>query len=301
MIEYLPGNEVDKDKWDLCVSSVPGCKPYGFSWYLDIMAPGWEALVDDDYDSVFPVPAFRKYGFYYIATPVFLQQLGIFSPDNNIAAKLDEYLGFMPEFYRLIDLCIAQLPEGSDFMVTARDNYELDISKPYSKLWEEYSSDCRRNIRLAIDVKQQIEEDISPAEMISLFRQNSGRGLSGVKKRDYIKLSSLMKYCAENGKGRLLGVRNSKGELIYGVFIVIVKGSVTLLFTATSAESREKRTGYLVVNSLIEEYCDSDRIIDFAGSSIPGVADYNKSFGSIRVPYYRIFRNRLPWPVKLFK
>ncbi len=301
MIEYLPGNEVDKDKWDLCVSSVPGCKPYGFSWYLDIMAPGWEALVDDDYDSVFPVPAFRKYGFYYIATPVFLQQLGIFSPDNNIAAKLDEYLGFMPEFYRLIDLCIAQLPEGSDFMVTARDNYELDISKPYSKLWEEYSSDCRRNIRLAIDAKQQIEEDISPAEMISLFRQNSGRGLSGVKKRDYIKLSSLMKYCAENGKGRLLGVRNSKGELIYGVFIVIVKGSVTLLFTATSAESREKRTGYLVVNSLIEEYCDSDRIIDFAGSSIPGVADYNKSFGSIRVPYYRIFRNRLPWPVKLFK
>ena len=84
MIEYLSGKEINREKWDMCVCSVPGCKPYAYSWYLDIMAPGWEALVDDDYDSVFPVPAFRKYGFYYIATPVFLQQLGIFSPDNNV-------------------------------------------------------------------------------------------------------------------------------------------------------------------------------------------------------------------------
>ncbi|MFO7574946.1 MAG: hypothetical protein R6W67_07295 [Bacteroidales bacterium] len=301
MIEYLSGNEIDRNKWDTCVSSIPGCKPYAYSWYLDIMAPDWEALVDDDYDSVFPVPAFRKYGFYYIATPVFLQQLGIFSPDNNVPKKLNEYLSFMPEFYRLIDLCIAQPPDGKDFRVTARDNYELNLSKPFSKLWEEYSSDCRRNIRLSIDAKQQVEEDVSPRELIGLFRNNSGRGLRGVKNRDYRKLSALMQYCTDNGKGRLLGVRNRAGELIYGLFIVVVDGSVTLLFTATSAESREKRTGYLVINSLIEEYCDSDRILDFAGSSIPGVAEYNMSFGSTRVNYYRIFRNNLPWPVKLFK
>lgn len=301
MIEYLSGKEINREKWDMCVCSVPGCKPYAYSWYLDIMAPGWEALVDDDYDSVFPVPAFRKYGFYYIATPVFLQQLGIFSPDNNVSSKLDEYMSFMPEFYRLIDLCIAQPPDGTDFQTTARDNYELDLSKSYSKLWEGYSTDCRRNVRLAIEEKLEIEENVSPAKVISLFRNNSGRGVRGVKNRDYIKLESLMQYCTENGKGRILGVRNQAGELIYGLFIVIVHGSVTLLFTATSAESREKRTGYLVVNSLIEEYCDSHRILDFAGSSMPGVADYNRSFGSTLVPYYRIFRNNLPWPVKLFK
>lgn len=301
MIEYLTGKEVEREKWDACVSSVPGCKPYAYSWYLDIMAPGWEALVDDDYDSVFPVPAFTKYGFHYIATPVFLQQLGIFSPDNNVASKLDEYLSFMPEFYWLVDLCIAQPPDGADFQVTARDNYELDLSKPYSRLWEEYSSDCRRNVRMAIDEKQVIDENIPAGEVIALFRKNSGRGLRGVKNRDYRKLSVLMQYCTGSGKGRIMGVRNQAGELIYGLFIVVTEGSVTLLFTATSHESREKRTGYFVINRLIEEYSGSDRILDFAGSSIPGVAEYNRSFGSTIVPFYRIYRNRLPWPVKLFK
>jgi hypothetical protein len=301
MIQYLKNSEIDKERWDACLASVPFCKPYAWSWYLDIMAPEWEALVDDDYDSVFPVPAFRKYGFYYIATPVFLQQLGIFSPDNNVVVKLDEYLSFMPRFYRLVDLSISRPPEDNDFRTVMRDNYELDLAKPYSKLWENFSSDCRRNIKLATGFRLEIEEPVSPVEVIDLFRANSGRGLKGVKSRDYRKLNTLMQFAVDNGKGRLLGLRNDSGNLFYALFVVLVPGSATLLFTATSAESREKRAGYFVINSLIEQYAGNEMILDFAGSSIPSVADYNRSFGSNLVPYYKIYRNNLPWPVSLFK
>jgi hypothetical protein len=301
MIEYLRHNEIDKVKWDICVGNTPTCKPYGYSWYLDIMAPGWEALVDDDYDSVFPVPAFRKYGLYYIATPVFLQQLGIFSPDNDVKVKLNEYLEFMPDFYRLVDLSIAQPSDDSGFRVVTKDNYELSLADDYSRLRENYSTDCRRNIKLAAETGQKIEEISDPGEVINLFRNNKGRGLKGVKERDYQKLRKLMLFALERGKGRLIGVRNSEKQLIYGLFMVIVPGSVTLLFTATSEESREKRTGYQVIDSIIMEFSNSNMILDFAGSSIPSIADYNRSFGGVRTPYYRIYRNRLPWPVKMFK
>lgn len=301
MIEYLSNNEIDKSRWDACLSGIPYCKPYAYSWYLDIMAPGWEALVDDDYDSVFPVPAFRKYGLYYIATPVFLQQLGIFSPDNNVFVKLDEYLSFMPRFYRLVDLCIAQHPMNNEFRTTAKDNYELDLSKSYSELWDGYSSDCRRNVKLAREQGMVAEDIQTPQEVIKLFRENSGRKAKGVRNRDYEKLARLMQHCLKNGRGRLIGVRNSEGELFYGVFIVLAPESATILFTATSPESREKRTGYFVINSLIEEYAGRNMILDFCGSSIPSVADYNRSFGGIKVQYYRIYRNRLPWPLKMFK
>lgn len=301
MIEYLSSTEIDKAKWNACVASIPSCKPYAYSWYLDIMAPGWEALVDDDYDSVFPVPAFRKYGLYYIATPVFLQRLGIFSPDNNEAAKLDEYLSFMPRFYRLIDLSLSQMPGDHGFRVTERDNYELDLSGSYEDIREGYSSDCRRNIRLASEANPVTEPVNDPWEAINLFRRNTGHGLKGVKMRDYRRLAALMKFCVENGKGRLTGVRNSGSELIYAVFLVTVPGNVTLLFTATSNESREHRTGYFVIDDIIREFAGSAMMLDFAGSSIPSVADYNRSFGAVRKPYYRIYRNRLPWPVRLLK
>jgi hypothetical protein len=62
MINYLRHNEIDHEQWDDCIKDSPRVKPYGFSWYLDIMAPGWEALTDDEYDAVFPLPGFRKYG-----------------------------------------------------------------------------------------------------------------------------------------------------------------------------------------------------------------------------------------------
>lgn len=301
MIEYLRHKEIDKVKWDICVGNTPGCKPYGYSWYLDIMAPGWEALVDDDYDSVFPVPAFRRFGLYYIATPVFLQQLGIFSPDNDIKVKLHEYLEYMPEFYRLVDLSIAQLPSGNSFRVTTKDNFELALSADYSKLCDNYSSDCRRNIRIASENVQKIEEVSDPGEVINLFRKNRGKGLKGVKERDYRKLYRLMLSACERGKGRLIGVRSVNKELIYGLFVVIVPGSVTLLFTATSEESRVKKTGYLVIDSIISEFSGSNMVLDFAGSSIPSIADYNRSFGGEKKAYYRIYKNRLPWPVRMFK
>lgn len=48
MITYLFNSEIDKDKWDNCIKNSPGAKPYAYSWYLDIMAPGWQALVDED-------------------------------------------------------------------------------------------------------------------------------------------------------------------------------------------------------------------------------------------------------------
>ena len=108
MIVWLRHNEIDREQWDNCIKDSPGTKPYGFSWYLDIMCPGWEALVDDEYDSVFPIPCFRKYGFRYIATPIFLQQLGAYSPDKPLQKATNEFVEYMPDFYSLIDLCVGQ-------------------------------------------------------------------------------------------------------------------------------------------------------------------------------------------------
>src|SRR5512136_2157781 len=100
MIVYLKNQEIDRAQWDTCIGLSQSTKPYAYSWYLDIMAPGWEALVDDDYDSVFPIPGFSKLGIQYVATPMFLQQLGAFSPDKPTGKAIVEFLEYLPDFYR---------------------------------------------------------------------------------------------------------------------------------------------------------------------------------------------------------
>src|SRR5512133_2614857 len=102
MIVFLKNNEIDREQWDNCIRNTPGAKPYAYSWYLDIMSPGWQALVDDDDDSVFPLPGSTRFGIQYIATPVFLQQLGSFSPEKPYDKSIGEFLEFMPAFFKLI-------------------------------------------------------------------------------------------------------------------------------------------------------------------------------------------------------
>ena len=301
MIEYLKNSEIDRDQWDNCISNSHVKKPYGYSWYLDNMAPGWQAMVDDDYDSVFPIPGFTRFGIQYIATPVFLQQLGAFSPDKPSPDVLDEFLEYLPEFYKLIDLCVAQnvMPEG--FRITEKSNFELDLSFPYEKIWERFTSDCRRNISLAAKKKPELTVDINPEELITLFKDNSGKKVRGLKLRDYDRLKNLMSYCIANKKGKIVGVRSARKKLIYGLFLVRIHGSITLLFTATTSESLDKRIGYFAIDEIIKENSGTRNTLDFAGSSIPSIAAFMKSFGGINVPYYRLYRNRLFWPVRLLK
>ncbi len=301
MIVFHNNNEIDREQWDNCIRNSPGVKPYAYSWYLDIMAPGWQALVDDDYDSVFPVPGFRRLGIQYIATPVFLQQLGVFSPDKPPDSSIVEFLEFLPDFYRLVDLCVAHVNHIEGFKIIERTNYELDLYTQYEKLWENFTPHCRRNIETASRKKTELVTDITPDELIDLFIMNKGKEINKIKARDYHRLKNLMNFCLKNKKGRIIGVRASKKRILYGVFIVETPGNKTMLFVVNTPLSREKRIGYYVLNELIKNYSSTRTILDFAGSSIPTVASFMESFGAVKVPFYRLYRNRLFWPVKMMK
>jgi hypothetical protein len=265
------------------------------------MAPGWQALVDDDYDSVFPIPGFIRFGIQYIATPVFLQQLGAFSPDKPASEAIGEFLDYMPDFFKLIDVCVGQKIKNDRYKVTEKTNFILDLSKPYETISDKFSNHCKRNIESSIKKKPELVSDITPDEIINLFLLNKGKEITGIKIRDYQRLKNLMNFCIKNKKGRILGVRATRKKLIFGIFLVEIRGSKTMLLVVNTPQSRERRIGYFVVNELIKNYSSTRTILDFAGSSIPSVASFMESFGCVKVPYYRIYRNKLFWPVRMFK
>jgi hypothetical protein len=299
MIVYLKHNEIDREQWDNCIKNTPGAKPYAYSWYLDIMAPGWQALIDDDYDSVFPVPGFSRFGIQYISTPAFLQQLGAFSPDKPVSTAIGEFLDYMPDFFKLIDLCIGQKIYTDGYKVSERVNYELDLSKQYGTIFNDFSDHCRRNIEASGRKSPELVSDIKPDEIINLFIQNNGKEISGIKIHDYQRLKNLMNFCIINKKGKLIGVRGARKKLIFGLFLVEIRGNKTILFVVNTPLSRERRIEYFVVNELIKNYSSTRTILDLAGASIPSVTSFIESFGSVKVPYYRLYCNRLFWPFKL--
>jgi len=300
MIQYLENNQIDRKEWDTCIRLSSKPVPYAYSWYLDIMTPGWCALVDHQYQTVFPLPTRHRVGLKYIFIPPFMQSLGLFSRERSYRSRTEEFIGFIPDFYRFVDLCLINDPGDSELIKTERDNYTLSLKKDYNSISKGYSSDCRRNISLARSEKQQPEKGIEPAEAIELFICGPGKNISGISRTDYSRLEQLMAYTIESGIGDITGIRHN-GKLIYSLFKILTSTQVTLLFTSTSNESRELRSGYMVIDSIIREYSGKDLVLDFAGSSIPSVADFIRSFGAKKETYYRIYRNNLPWPVNRFR
>lgn len=301
MIKLFENSEIDREKWNRCISESEGTVPYAHSWYLDTVCPSWKALIDDDYKAVMPLPAFRKYGFNYIATPLFLQQLGVFSPDGSLRTGTDSFLKEIPDTFSLIDLCISQDTSLGQFKTTPKFNFELDLHESYEALWFNYSTDCRRNINLSHRYQQDITADVNPGEIIALFKNNIGRKAGLIREISYKRLESLMDLCKREGYGEILGVRSPKGKLLWAIFVIETSNRITLLVTAGSRKSREMRTGYHVIDQIIRKNAGTARTLDFAGSSIPSIAVFMKSFGSIRKTYYRLYSNRLPWPVKYLK
>jgi hypothetical protein len=301
MIEYLKHSEIDREMWDGCIKASRCLKPYPYSWYLDIMSPGWEALVEDEYESVFPVPCRSRFGISYIATPVFLQQLGAYSPDKPVEKVINEFLEYIPDIYKLVDLCVGQKVNIGGFRISERSNFVLDLSKSYEELVENFSPDCRRIINLTSKRKFDLDVAVSPVEIISLFKENQGSRIKGIRERDYLRLNDLMDFCVRNNKGKITGLRGKGKKLIYAVFQIRIHGYILLHFIAGTPESRMEKISHYLINEIIRINASTNYILDFAGSSIPSIAHFIESFGCTNVPYYRIYRNNLMWPVNLFK
>jgi hypothetical protein len=301
MIVFLKNNEIDKEQWDNCVRSTPGAKPYAYSWYLDIMAPGWQALVDDDYDSVFPVPGYTRFGIQYVTTPVFLQQLGAYSPDNSSNKVMKEFLDYMPDFYKYIDLCVHQKIDDNVYKVSEKVNYELDLSGTYESIAGNFSDHCTKSIHTSTGKKPEIVSDITPDEIVNLFSEHNGKELSGIKDRDYHRLRTLINFCLINKKGRVIGVRGTRKRLIFAIFIIEIRGITTIILIVDTPQSREKKMDYFVVNDLIKKMASTKTILDFAGMHVPSAAAFCESFGCAKTSFYRIYRNRLLWPLRMLK
>jgi hypothetical protein len=301
MIVYHKNNEIDREQWDNCIRNSGYIKPYAYSWYLDIMAPGWEALVDDDYDSVFPIPSYIRFGLQYAATPPFLQQLGAFSPDKPVSQVIVEFLDYMPEIYKLTDICIGQKITYPGYKVTERYNFELALSSPYAELCERFTRECRRYISNIAKKKYELSVNISPEELVDTCIANKLSNTKGIKNQTYERLINLMHHCLSKKKGRIIAVRTARKKLVYGVFYIRLHRSVTIIMEVNTPVSITKNISYFVINEVIKENADSALILDFAGTSDRFGIATGQSFGGTIAPYYRIYRNRLFWPSFIMK
>ncbi len=302
MIQYLRHTDIDQAKWDLCIEQSVNSMVYGFSWYLNIVSPNWEALVLGDYLAVMPLTAHRKYFIKYLSQPFFTQQLGVFSKTAISQETIQEFLHSIPLSFRFIDIQLNEQNQVLDekLKIRKRKNYVLDLDRSYEKIQKGYNSQAKRNLKSAKKFGLELRS-ISAKEVLVFYKLHKAISTRGVKSSDYNRLQQLMEM-AHNYRNILCkGVFSKSGEMLAAGAFLVHKNRVIFLLGNGSEQGREMGGMTFLMDSLLFQFSNLQMLFDFEGSEIDGIARFFKSFGPEKRNYYRFKRNRLPWILRLFK
>ena len=303
MIRHLKHSEIDKKEWDDCIDNSVNNLIYSYSWYLDIVCPNWNALVEDDYKSVMPLTAGKKYGMVYLYPPYFAQQLGVFSKEKLSKEKVEEFLNAIPAHYKFLEVYLntQNTFEFAGFQVKKNINIELDLHSSYEILRKKFSEDTKRNIKKSEKHKISLRKNISPSEIISIFRKNTGKKISNLANKNYKTLLNLINTCIEKGYAEVWGAYTKENKLCAGVVWLIKNNRAIFLFSATNAEAKKNGAMFFLINTFIREHAEEKIILDFEGSNLSGLARFYKGFGSAENVYLQIRKNKLPKLVRWIK
>ena len=295
-IRLVPNEDIDRAKWDRCNQLSANSSVYINSWFLDIVCPTWKGLIWGDYEYIMPLPFHRKFGISYLAQPIYAQQFGIF-PENDDTI-LTEMLEWISSHFKYIRLSLNPLNATNHlyFLSEERNNYYLSLNRPYTDIASGYHPKTRRNIRIG---KRSvfILKTISPAEFLNLKQQ-----FPGVENDEHQKtIGKIITTALWLQKGMIYGAYSAENELCGAAFFLFDSKRVYYLNSVSSNTGKELRAMYAIVDQFIQDYSGKNIILDFEGSQNPGIAHFYQRFGTSCEIYQHVYRNTLPWPLRILK
>lgn len=278
-IIHLRHHEIDFERWDESISHAINQLGYAYSWYLNVVSPGWEALVSEEYGYIMPLPVKRKYGIPYLVQPVFTQQLGIFSDKIISEEVIQLFISEIPYYSYQINLNNCN---SNNEKVNIKPNFVLSLQANYDDLKLMFSKNAIRNIDKAEKNNISIDNQIFPEDFIEFYYSVEKKYFNT---HEHI-LSMLLHEGTKNNLIQILGVRNNDNKLIAALCLLVSGQRITYLVPVSSPEGKKSCAMFLLLNDIIRKNANSSHLLDFEGSQIEGIARFYKGFGAENRPYY---------------
>lgn len=300
-ITYLKNKEIDKAKWDACITNAGNGLIYGYAFYLDVMSMHWDALVLDDYKAVMPLTWKSKYSIHYLYQPFFAASLGIFG--NDLSLKIvRSFLQNIPAKFKYWDIYLnhKNIYQLQDFPIYERTNYVLNLANSYEKLSSSFSKNHLRNIIRAEQAGCYSEKNIIAEDVIVLARQQS-KNFSPVTDDDYARFLKLYNLLYNENKAITYGVFSKQKELIASCVYFFSHNRAYYILVGNHPNGRTLGASHFLINEFIKDYAGKNILLDFEGSEIRNLAYFYSSFGATAEKYAAIKMNKLPAVLKLLK
>ena len=298
-IIHLRHADIDKAKWDRRLDEI-NAPVYAYSFYLDQMAPGWEALITGDYELLMPLNANSKYGIRYLFQPFLTPQGGIFGKQLSIE-QVTAFLGEIRRKYRFVEinLNVTNNFEVPGYRLSPNKNYVLDISPSYETLSQRFNDNLQRNLKKAAAAGLEYRRDI-PFEEVLDAASGQLRQYTRLKPGDLPRFKSLCKSLGSRNKAQALGVYR-EGQLLSSAIFFFHGNRAYYILAGNHPDGKSTGASHLSLSEFIREHAGKGLLLDFVGSNIPSIAFFYECFGTTPEFYLSFKINRLPWPLNWIK
>jgi len=302
-IRYVPHDEIDKAKWDECITWANNGLIYGYSFYLDHMARHWDALVLNDYQAIMPLTWDKKFGIYYLYQPAFSASLGVFGQQRDLNDDiLGQFMQSIPKKFKLIEISLnhgnltgQQLPH-----IFSATNYILALDKTHNDLYRGYRENHKRNIQKSIHERNLAKKNIDVNDVIALNKQQMHK-IARVADDDYERFRKVYQLLSSQNKAATYGVYSDEGELLSSCVFFFSHRRAYYILVGNHRDGRTRGSSHALIDEFIKEHAGKDLILDFEGSDIESLALFYDGFGAVMENYPVVKWNRLPWWVRWMK
>lgn len=316
MLRHIRHAEIDRLQWDALINEAPNGIIYALTWYLDIVSPGWEALIKEEggrYLAVLPLPVQTKFGWKYLKQPLLTQQLGLFyAPDalpasadwQQVGALLRQHFRFITRYAFNTGNQVA-LSDGWPDPMFGRatfSTYHLSLRLPYAELQAGYTANRRWRLNQARRRGLAVEPSTDIDALIKLFKENTvDKIYGGVGDEAYHLLRVLYAAASQRGLAALWQGRPPGGAV--GAMILLFRFKTQLIYLFSAADAAGKKNGSISVllDAVVQAHAGQDLYLDFEAPQAESVVHFYRSFGPVAAPFRTISLNRLPWAVRQLK
>lgn len=280
MLRFVKHKNIDKDRWDACIEQSSSGLLYGYSWWLDIVSPKWDALIEGDYQRVFPLTINRSRWYKRLLQPLYTQRLDVFSKTPMEAKDYLPFFAYIHKKYKNVDICL-QLDislANNPLQQTLKERQTLNLQKDYQEISGVYNSSLKTNLNRAKKNNLSIVQNIDTRHIVDFMKKLLQKKSIRYHYFQLKKLKQIIKTVVDKGIGYTMGVADAQGKIITACLLIESLG-VLYAFPWSLEEGKSLRSHYFLVDYLIKQYAGKPVQYDFMGSSIPGVKHTNESFG----------------------
>lgn len=171
MYRLVPFNEIEKNKWNGTVHYAINGNVFGYYWYLKAVIGEWDAIVEEDYESVLPV----------ITTPLkahqysLLKELGPYSVNPLTDQRMKSMLDILVKHNKSSLYPIhshSSKRQLDSFKISSRSKSVLPGGSTYEDLTVSYSDALKASINLKGYDDVKIISGLKPERLVGVLNEN---------------------------------------------------------------------------------------------------------------------------------